>query len=107
MTQKEQLQKWVDGDPVHNYERGLDTSRHPAWGNLEMISDGLELVDYNTFKNVVLATTGSTEAYAAAMWAEFLRDRIRYCLTRDPIEQGYALVHLACEIAWDKRKEQS
>jgi len=86
----------------------IDTAEPGFWKDLKAIHNGLGLIDYEQFKRIIRYTINCGDDYAAAKWSEFHGDRLNYCLSRHPEEQGYALVNMAVQMAKIKAaKEQS
>ena len=74
-----------------------------TWGTFKAVRRGLGLIDYYQFKRIVCYVIGCGDDYVAASWSEFDRNRLDYCISRDPEEQGYALINLAYQL--NKEKE--
>lgn len=76
----------------------VDDSRPITWGTFVAVQRGLARISYEQFKTIIAATISCGDDYAAAAWSEFHGDRINYCMSRHPEEQGYALVNLAYQL---------
>jgi len=86
----------IDMPPKINVDKPI------SWEGLKHIHSALGLIDYEQFKRIIRATINCGDDYAAARWGEFHGDRLNYCLSRSPEEQGYAMVNLALYLAKEK-----
>jgi len=72
-----------------------DTDKPAGFDTVQRVLNGLARIDYEQFKSIVMETINVGENYAGIAWTTFNRNRLGYCMSRGPIEQGYALINLA------------
>jgi len=77
----------------------IDTSKSLHWKSIKRIYMGLRRIQYDEFEKIVKSTVTVSNGYPIEMWTKFCKDRLAYCLSRQPLEQGYALINLAYQLA--------
>lgn len=76
----------------------IHTFKPEIWDNLKLVWSGLGMVNYDKFKKIVKTTIHVGDDYAANAWIDFCHNRLAYCLSRRPPEQGYAIINLAYQL---------